>query len=88
MSARDLRKALFKPNRPGYVDLAVDKAAIKPTIYEHPGVRHLHHSMNAQFADWRQRSAETLKACKRVATPRTSSPSSRKTCWPITPTSR
>ncbi len=31
-----LRKALFKHNRPGYVDLAVDKADIKTTIYEHP----------------------------------------------------
>jgi type I restriction enzyme M protein len=27
-----LRQTLFKDNRPGYLDLAVDKAAIKPTI--------------------------------------------------------
>ena len=32
----ELRQTLFKPNRPGYVDLAVEKAAIKSTIYEHP----------------------------------------------------
>src|SRR5437867_13187091 len=31
-----LRETLFKPNRPGYLDLAVDKTAIKSTIYEHP----------------------------------------------------
>ena len=31
-----LRQTLFKANRPGYLDLAVDKAAIKSTIYEHP----------------------------------------------------
>ena len=31
-----LRKVLVADNRPGYLDLAVDKDAIKPTIYEHP----------------------------------------------------
>ncbi|MHB1274184.1 MAG: type I restriction-modification system subunit M [Rhodanobacter sp.] len=58
----DLRKALFKPNRPGYVDLAVDKAAIKSTIYEHPQFAAFIDGMNAHFATWRQRSAATLKA--------------------------
>ncbi len=58
----DLRKALFKPNRPGYVDLAVDKAAIKPTIYEHPQFAAFVSGMNAHFASWRKRSAATLKA--------------------------
>ena len=32
----NLRQTLFKANRPGYVDLAVDKAGIKPAIYGHP----------------------------------------------------
>ncbi|MCB1940230.1 MAG: N-6 DNA methylase, partial [Rhodocyclaceae bacterium] len=58
----DLRNALFKPNRPGYVDLAVDKAAIKPTIYEHPQFTAFVSGMNAHFAHWRKRSAATLKA--------------------------
>ena len=58
----NLRKTLFKPNRPGYVDLAVDKAAIKPTIYEHPQFATFINGMNAHFASWRQRSAATLKA--------------------------
>jgi len=31
-----LRNTLFKLNRPGYLDLAVDKSAIKSAIYEHP----------------------------------------------------
>src|SRR5205823_1155047 len=31
-----LRQTLFKTNRPGYFDLAIDKSATKPTIYEHP----------------------------------------------------
>jgi type I restriction enzyme M protein len=56
-----LRKTLFKPNRPGYLDLAVPKQAIKPTIYEHPEFVTFINSMNALFADWQQRSAETLK---------------------------
>jgi len=58
----DLRKALFKPNRPGYVDLAVDKAAIKPTIYDHPQFATFIDGMNTHFDRWRKKSAATLKA--------------------------
>jgi len=57
-----LRKTLFKMNRPGYLDLAVPKQAIKPTIYEHPEFVTFIESMNALFADWQQRSTETLKS--------------------------
>ena len=35
-SVRIFAQVLFKANRPGYVDLAVEKAAIKSTIYGHP----------------------------------------------------
>jgi type I restriction enzyme M protein len=56
-----LRQTLFKANRPGYLDLAVSKQAIKPTIYEHPEFVAFIGSMNALFADWQQRSTETLK---------------------------
>ena len=59
-----LRKTLFKPNRPGYVDLAVEKTAIKATIYEHPEFAAFIASMNAHFAVWRETSAATLKALK------------------------
>jgi type I restriction enzyme M protein len=59
-----LRKALFKKNRPGYVDLAVDKAAIKTTIYEHPEFTAFIDGMNAHFAEWRRKTAKTLKALK------------------------
>jgi|CXWL01.1.fsa_nt_gi type I restriction enzyme M protein len=59
-----LRKALFKKNRPDYVDLAVDKAAIKGTIYEHPEFTAFIDGMNAHFAEWRQKTAKTLKALK------------------------
>src|SRR6266571_1917074 len=56
-----LRQALFKDNRPGYVDLAVDKAAIKPTIYEHPEFAAFIGCMNAIFAKWREQSSATLR---------------------------
>jgi type I restriction enzyme M protein len=57
-----LRQTLFKASCPGYLDLAVPKQAIKPTIYEHPEFVTFINSMNALFADWQQRSTETLKS--------------------------
>jgi type I restriction enzyme M protein len=56
-----LRQALFKDNRHGYLDLAVDKQAIKPTIYEHPEFVAFISSMNALFADWRELNAANLR---------------------------
>jgi type I restriction enzyme M protein len=56
-----LRQTLFKDNRPGYLDLAVDKAAIKSAIYEHPEFAAFIDQMNAHFAPWRKKSAATLK---------------------------
>jgi type I restriction enzyme M protein len=57
-----LKQALFNPNRPGYVDLAVEKAAIKATIYEYPEFTAFVTGMNAHFAAWRKTSAVVLKA--------------------------
>jgi type I restriction enzyme M protein len=56
-----LRQVLFKANRPGYVDLAVDKAAIKSTIYGQPEFATFIKGMNAHFAAWRQKSEKTLR---------------------------
>ncbi len=56
-----LRQTLFKENRPGYLDLAVDKAAIKSTIYEHPEFTAFISGMNAHFAVWRERSSAMLR---------------------------
>jgi type I restriction enzyme M protein len=56
-----LRRALFKDNRPGYLDLAVDKQSIKSIIYEHPEFVAFIGSMNALFAEWRKKSATTLR---------------------------
>jgi type I restriction enzyme M protein len=55
-----LRPTLFKENRPGYVDLAMEKSAIKSVIYEHPEFTTFIAGMNAHFAAWRQTSAATL----------------------------
>ncbi|WP_243363032.1 type I restriction-modification system subunit M [Fundidesulfovibrio terrae] len=56
-----LKQALFKDNRPGYLDLAVDKADIKSAIYEHPQFADFISGMNAHFDAWRRKSAATLK---------------------------
>ncbi len=57
-----LRNALFKERRPGYLDLAVEKMTIKPTIYEHPEFAVFIAFMNTHFAIWRKTSAATLRA--------------------------
>ena len=59
-----LKRALFKPNRPGYVDLAVDKAAIKTGIYEHPQFAAYIADMNAHFTAWRDKTSKFLKTLK------------------------
>lgn len=58
----NLRKALFKPNRPGYVDLKVDKAQIKSAIYEHSEFATFIEGMNLHFDAWRKKTAKKLKA--------------------------
>lgn len=57
----NLKKTLFKTNRPGYQDLAVEKSAIKSTIYEHLEFAAFTQGMNAHFAAWRDQSAVALK---------------------------
>lgn len=57
-----LRHTLFNQSRPGYLDLAVEKSAIKSTIYEHPEFAAFIASMNAHFDTWRQKSGAALKA--------------------------
>jgi type I restriction enzyme M protein len=59
-----LRKSLFKPNRQGYLDLAVTKDAIKSTIYQHPEFAAFIKDMNEHFARWRKFTTVSLKALK------------------------
>ena len=57
-----LRHTLFKELCPGYVDLTVEKSAIKSTIYQHPEFTTFITGMKDHFNGWRQTSAATLKA--------------------------
>ena len=57
-----LRQTLFKPRRPGYLDLAVKKPAIKSAIYEHPEFVAFIAGMNAHFVNWRKKSTASLTA--------------------------
>jgi type I restriction enzyme M protein len=57
-----LRQTLFSPNRPGYLDLAVEKPAIKTAIYAHPEFAAFIAGMQAHFAAWQAQSAAALKA--------------------------
>lgn len=59
-----MRKALFKKNRTGYVDVACEKAAIKTTIFAHPEFIAFTKGMNAHFAEWQSKTAAKLKALK------------------------
>lgn len=56
-----LKAALFRNNRPGYFDLAVDKAEIKSCIYGHPQFVDFIAGMTTHFDDWRVMVAKKLK---------------------------
>ncbi|MCB9169984.1 MAG: N-6 DNA methylase [Flavobacteriales bacterium] len=57
-----LRTTLFKENRSGYVDLAVDKAAIRPAIHEHAEFKQYSAGMEAHYTKWRKPTVTKLKA--------------------------
>jgi type I restriction enzyme M protein len=59
-----LRQMLFKTNRSGYLDLAVEKSAIKSRIYEHPEFASFISKMNTHFEFWQQKTAKTLRKLK------------------------
>lgn len=59
---QQLRAALFKARRPGYLDLAVAPAAIKHTIHQHPEFQAFTVAMNAHFDQWRASAVERLKS--------------------------
>ncbi len=56
-----LQAALFKPRRPGYVDLTVEPAAIKATIHQHAEFQAFTRAMNGHFDAWRTPAAQRLK---------------------------
>ncbi|MBP0622878.1 type I restriction-modification system subunit M [Cupriavidus consociatus] len=57
-----LKDALFKPLREGYVTLAVDKVDIKPTIFQHPQFAGYLSDMGRHFDAWRAATVPTLNA--------------------------
>lgn len=59
-----LERALFKPNRPGYLDLAVDKATIRSTIHSQSEFVGFIEKMNAHFTNWRKKQAKALRALR------------------------
>ena len=65
-----LRHSLFKENRPGYLDLSVEKSAIKTAIHDHREFVSFIAEMNAHFAEWRDTNAVTLKALQAGCHPR------------------
>ena len=58
----ELRSALFKKLRRGYVRLAVEKSAIKSAVYEHQQFVAFIADMNAHFSVWRKKRGALLKA--------------------------
>ncbi len=57
-----LRQSLFRANsHPGYAELAVEVAAIKPTILEHGEFAAFRGRITALFDDWRRRNRPVLK---------------------------
>jgi type I restriction enzyme M protein len=57
-----LQGALFKTNRPGYLDLAVKPDAIRAAIHDHPEFRAFTGGLSQHFAVWRERETTGLKA--------------------------
>lgn len=66
-----LRKALFSKNRKGYVNLKVDKAAIKETIFSHPEFVAFSEDMAAVFSKWKKKTNKKLHALDKGCNPKT-----------------
>ena len=66
----DLRHSLFQENRPGYLDLALEKSTVKSVIYEHHEFASFIADMNAHFAVWRESNSGMLKTLQAGCHPR------------------
>ena len=58
----NLKSDLFKDNRPGYLDLKVDKLELRNSIYDHPEFSSFIEGMNDHFSKWRLKHLEQLKS--------------------------
>ena len=66
-----LRDVLFKDNRPGFVDLAVEKAAIRSTINEHPEFIAFTDGMKKHSQQWKKKQSRELKRLTADIKPKT-----------------
>jgi type I restriction enzyme M protein len=66
----DLRAALFKPNRPGYHDLLVNRAQLKSAIHGQPQFASFIAGLEVDFAKWRTTAAVSLRKLKRDCLPK------------------
>ena len=66
----ELRHSLFKENRLGYVDLAVEQSTIKSVIYEHHEFVSFIADMNDHFAVWWESNSAVLKTLQAGCHPR------------------
>jgi type I restriction enzyme M protein len=57
----NLKSSLFKENRSGYMDLKVNKADLRSSIYDHPEFRSFIQGLSDHFASWRANHLEALK---------------------------
>lgn len=66
-----LQGSLFTEMRPGYLSLAIDQSTINPAIYDHPEFANFKTKMETLFADWRNKTATSLKALEHGCHPKT-----------------
>ncbi len=66
----DLRKTLFRDQRPGYADLAVEKTELKGAIHGHPQFAAFIDGMHTHFSRWRDAAAVDLKSLKKECLPK------------------
>ena len=59
-----LKEALFKSNRPEYLDLIPEKSGVKAVIFQHPEFKKFRNGMENLFSTWRHQNTDKLKTLK------------------------
>ena len=84
----ELKAGALQTHPPRLFCLAVEKSAIKTTIYEHPEFVDFVAGMNTHFAVWRRKNSVMLKALKSGCHPKEIIAGSQRTCLPTMQASR
>ena len=66
----ELKSSLFEEVRPRYLNLTIDKSAIKSAIHEHREFAGFNVAMETLFNDWRDKTAKALKALEKDCNPK------------------